>query len=67
MGTLDTLYDAWVTFLGGEEREAITWPERIVRVAFLFFILITVSTYTANLAAFFTQSGVTVHGPKNMV
>ena len=53
-------------FLGGEEREAVTWPERVLRVAFLFFVLLNTSTYTANLAAFFTSSGVTLHGPKDM-
>ena len=53
-------------FLGGEEREAVTWPERVLRVAFLFFVLLNTSTYTANLAAFFTKSGVTLHGPKDM-
>eukprot|EP00908_Phaeocystis_cordata_P023832 Transcript_6285.p1 GENE.Transcript_6285~~Transcript_6285.p1 ORF type:complete len:576 (+),score=110.13 Transcript_6285:56-1783(+) len=65
-GTIDAIYDAWVTVLGGDEREAVTWPERLVRVAFLFFVLITTSTYTANLAAFFTQTSFTLHGPQSM-
>lgn len=60
------VYHAWAAILGGEDAEWITWPAKILRIGFLFFILISVSTYTANLAAFFTTPSFILHGPKNM-
>ena len=39
---------------------------RILRLGVLFFVLIITSTYTANLASFFTKQGYTIHGPTSM-
>jgi hypothetical protein len=60
------LYHAFAGLLGGEDYEWMTWPARILRLGVLFFCLIINSTYTANLASFFTKQGFTIHGPKGM-
>ena len=61
------LYHATTELLGGGDME---WSHnisaRLLKIGWLFFILISVSTYTANLAAFFTASGTTIHGPQDM-
>ena len=49
---------------GGEECEWKTAPEKILRLGFLFFSLILVSTYTANLVAFFTEPAFELQGPR---
>jgi len=36
----------------------------VLRLGLLFFVLIMVSTYTANLAAFFTAPTFTIFGPE---
>ena len=51
-------------WLQGDDFEWVTTPERILRVALLFLILISISTYTANLVAFLTEDQWTVYGPK---
>jgi len=62
----DAIYDVFAMLLGGEERSWTTWPERILRMSFLYLVLLTTSTYTANLAAFFTSAAWTIHGPGTM-
>jgi len=59
-------YHSWAMLLGGEDYQFLTWPSRVFRIAMLFFIVILTSTYTANLASFFTKSGVVLHGPASM-
>jgi hypothetical protein len=61
---LQTFYHATAMLLGGEEYEWVTWPGRVLRIAFLFVVLILVSTYTANLAAFFSRPTVVIEGPQ---
>lgn len=65
-GVVLTQYHAWAAVLGGEDYEWMTWPGRIFRVGLLWLVFYSTSTYTANLAAFFTQSPFEVHGPQDM-
>jgi hypothetical protein len=60
------VYHALAAALSGEDYEFVTWPGRILRVAMLFFVLVTTATYTANLASFFTAPSTKVHGPQYM-
>ena len=39
---------------------------RLLRLGWLFFILITISSYTANLASFFTAVNFEIVGPQDM-
>lgn len=50
----------------GEDYEFPTWPSRMFRLGMLFFVVIITSTYTANLASFFTKSSIAFHGPLDM-
>mmetsp|Transcript_21430 Transcript_21430/g.40822 ORF Transcript_21430/g.40822 Transcript_21430/m.40822 type:complete len:510 (+) Transcript_21430:65-1594(+) len=59
-------YHSLAAYLGGDDYGWVTAPERMLRVGLLFFVLIVVSTYTANLASFFTEVEYTVHGPQEM-
>jgi len=59
-------YHAWAAFLGGEDYEWVSWPGRCLRLGLLFLILIVISTYTANLAAFFTRPVYEIHGPTDL-
>ena len=60
------LYSTTAACLGGEDYEwAKTWPMRVLRCALLLFIVVLVSTYTANLASFFTRPSRTLHGPRD--
>jgi len=59
-------YHVWAAILQGEDFEWLTWPGRIFRLGLMFFVLISVSTYTANLAAFFTAESEVIYGPQNM-
>jgi len=63
---LSTVYHTWAAFLGGEDFEWLTPSARILRIALLFLVLISVSTYTANLAAFFTKPNFKFIGPQNL-
>ncbi|CAK0904899.1 unnamed protein product [Prorocentrum cordatum] len=59
-------YHAWIALLGGEDYEWVSWPGRCLRLGLLFLVLIVISTYTANLAAFFTTPVYDVHGPTDL-
>ena len=49
-----------------KQYEWMTWPGRILRIGLLFFVLVMTATYTANLAAFFTQPTYQIIGPQDM-
>jgi len=61
-----TFYHSWAILLGGEDYEFLTVPLKILRLGMLLFVLILVSTYTANLASFFTKPSWIISGPKDM-
>jgi len=61
-----TMYHMFVAAMGGDDYEWVTWPLRVLRIAVLFFCLIILSTYTANLAAFFTRSEFKIWGPRDI-
>jgi len=52
--------------LSGEDGEWITGSSRMLRIALLFLVLIIVSCYTANLAAFFISPQFNLIGPQSM-
>lgn len=60
------IYHSFAAFLGGDDYEYVYPAERVMRLSILFLVLIMVSTYTANLAAFLTQPNFKIHGPKTM-
>mmetsp|Transcript_37951 Transcript_37951/g.63825 ORF Transcript_37951/g.63825 Transcript_37951/m.63825 type:complete len:442 (+) Transcript_37951:1076-2401(+) len=60
-------YHTVAGFLQADDFEWVSTPERILRVALLFMVLITTATYTANLVAFLTEPAYKVHGPKTMM
>uniref|UniRef100_A0A7S0R782 Ionotropic glutamate receptor C-terminal domain-containing protein n=1 Tax=Pyramimonas obovata TaxID=1411642 RepID=A0A7S0R782_9CHLO len=62
-GLADALYASLAVFLAGDIYEWDSHPERVLRSGWLFFCLIVISSYTANLAAFFTQPNVSIHSP----
>ena len=62
-------YSTFITFLGGggDDADMEYCPFlRINQVGLLFLVLITTSTYTANLAAFLTKKSKVIIGPTNM-
>eukprot|EP00316_Scyphosphaera_apsteinii_P004366 CAMPEP_0119328538 /NCGR_PEP_ID=MMETSP1333-20130426/73564_1 /TAXON_ID=418940 /ORGANISM="Scyphosphaera apsteinii, Strain RCC1455" /LENGTH=485 /DNA_ID=CAMNT_0007337419 /DNA_START=271 /DNA_END=1728 /DNA_ORIENTATION=+ len=59
-------YHMWAAALGGEDYDWIGAPAKVLRLGLLLIILVLSSTYTANLAAFFTRPNTVVHGPKSM-
>ena len=63
----EMLYHSSAELFGGGDLE---WTHglaaRLLRVGWLFFVLITISSYTANLAAFFTAEAFETLGPKDM-
>lgn len=61
-----TLYHSFAILVGGEDYEFLSGPLKLVRLGVLTFVLILVSTYTANLASFFTKPAWSIHGPKDM-
>eukprot|EP00929_Paragymnodinium_shiwhaense_P001509 TRINITY_DN101741_c0_g1_i1.p1 TRINITY_DN101741_c0_g1~~TRINITY_DN101741_c0_g1_i1.p1 ORF type:complete len:507 (-),score=33.98 TRINITY_DN101741_c0_g1_i1:91-1611(-) len=63
---LRAFYHSLAAVLGGEDYEWTTGSGRVLRLGLLFLVLILVSTYTANLAAFFTRPQVVVYGPTDM-
>eukprot|EP00933_Yihiella_yeosuensis_P046132 TRINITY_DN41605_c0_g1_i1.p1 TRINITY_DN41605_c0_g1~~TRINITY_DN41605_c0_g1_i1.p1 ORF type:complete len:594 (-),score=93.24 TRINITY_DN41605_c0_g1_i1:118-1899(-) len=60
-----TLYHMLAIMVAGEDYEWRTWPGRLLRLALLFSALVFTSTYTANLAAFFTAPAYEILGPKD--
>ena len=58
-----TLYHSFAFLLQGEDYEFLTTPLKIMRLGMLLFVLILVSTYTANLASFFTKPSFIIGGP----
>jgi ABC-type amino acid transport substrate-binding protein len=61
-----SLYQMVATLLGGEDYEWVTWPARILRIGVLFMVLFVTSTYTAELAAFYTTPSFAIHGPTDL-
>ena len=65
---LQMLYHPWAELFGGGDLE---WTPgisaRILRIGWLFFILVSVASYTANLAAFFTAKTYEIRGPQSMM
>jgi len=57
------LYHSLSVILAGDIYEWESGPLKVLRSGWLFFALIVVSSYTANLAAFFTQPNVSIHSP----
>jgi hypothetical protein len=60
------VYHALAMLLGGEEYEWQSASSKLLRLGTLFLVLILGSTYTANLAAFFTRPAYVIHGPKTL-
>jgi len=60
-------YHMVAALLSGEDYEWTTWPGRVLRLALLFLVLVTTTSYTANLAAFFNKPSFVIHGPEDMV
>lgn len=58
-------YHTFSACVGGEDYEWISGPMRVLRLSLLTFVLVIGSTYTANLAAFFTAPSFTILGPTN--
>ena len=64
--TTSGFYHTAVACFGGDDYEwGSAWPQRLLKLSLLLFALVLVSTYTANLASFFTASGFTISGPTN--
>jgi hypothetical protein len=57
------LYTSLDLYLTGDNYEWGTGPEKVLRTSWLFFPLITLASYTANLAAFFTLPSISVSSP----
>lgn len=62
------LYHVAASILGGDEYEFYSDPPvgRLFRLAILFFVVVIVSTYTANLAAILTRSQYSYSGPETL-
>jgi len=65
--TAKAIYHSWAALLGGEDYEWVSWPGRMLRLGLLFMVLLVGSTYTANLASFFTNPSFRIHGPVDRV
>ena len=50
-------------FIQGDDYEWVSVPERLLRLGLLSFVLISVSTYTANLAGFLLAPNFVIYGP----
>ncbi|KAK3237009.1 hypothetical protein CYMTET_52886 [Cymbomonas tetramitiformis] len=59
-------YHTFAVFLQGDDYNWSTVPLRILRTSILVVVLVTVATYTANLASFFTQSEYSIIGPETV-
>ena len=61
------VYHGLVNFFDGETYEGYTTaPMKVLRFGTIFVVLVLTSTYTANLAAFFTRPSFKLHGPEDM-
>ena len=64
---LNMLYYAASEFFGGGDLEWTAGPSsKLLHIGWLFFVLVTTASYTANLAAFFTAKEYEVRGPTDM-
>ena len=63
---LHATYHALAACLGGEEYVWHHWASRLMRLGMLMVIIVLQATYTANLAAIFTQPIYVTHGPRSM-
>eukprot|EP01065_Artemidia_motanka_P024179 TRINITY_DN28806_c0_g1_i1.p1 TRINITY_DN28806_c0_g1~~TRINITY_DN28806_c0_g1_i1.p1 ORF type:complete len:494 (+),score=144.21 TRINITY_DN28806_c0_g1_i1:50-1483(+) len=63
-----TVEVGWAVLLGGDDYDwsELGYPGQLLQLGILFFVLIIVATYTANLAAFFTKPSFEIHGPQSM-
>jgi len=64
--TLHLVYHMFALFLQVDDYEWLTLPLRILKLGVAFVVLVLVSTYTANLAAFFSMPSFSVGGPASM-
>jgi len=60
---IDAVLEKGMFFFGGsvEQDKGASLPHKLLMFGFSFFILISISSYVANLAAFLTLSGVSDH------
>lgn len=64
---MEFLYHPTSMIFGADDLEwSSNLSSRLLRLGWLFFILISVSSYTANLASFFTAQTYEVLGPQDM-
>lgn len=64
---INMFYHAWILIFGGDDLEwTSNVSSKLLRVGWLFFVLISVSSYTANLASFFTAASYAIEGPQDM-
>jgi len=59
-------YHVLAACFGGEDYEWITSEMRLLRISLLAMVLVSGSTYTANLAAFFNRPSMITYGPTTM-
>ena len=60
-----TGYHVIAACFGGDDYEWADGSRRLLRLSLLGLILVTGTTYTANLAAFFNKASISVHGPQS--
>ena len=60
-----TGYHVIAACFGGDDYEWADGSRRLLRLSLLGLVLVTGTTYTANLAAFFNKASVSVHGPQS--
>jgi len=63
---VQSLYHGMAALLDGDDMTWNGWHGKIARIAVLTFALISLSSYTASLTAFFTQRLFTLVGPLTM-
>ncbi|KAL1503481.1 hypothetical protein AB1Y20_011965 [Prymnesium parvum] len=60
---LNSIYHSWAFLLQGSTVVCRTPAQKLARIAMLFFALVLVATYTAQLAAVFTRPEFVLRGP----